>query len=104
VIKVSILYPAKPGAQFDMAYYRNSHMPMVASKFGPALRRMAIDSGIAGGAPGAPAPFVAMGHMYFDSIEAFQAGFAQHGDAIVADIANYTDIEPIVQISEVVQD
>ena len=29
MIKVSVLYPNGSGAKFDMAYYLNSHMPMV---------------------------------------------------------------------------
>jgi uncharacterized protein (TIGR02118 family) len=104
VIKVSILYPAKSNARFDMEYYCNSHMPLVASKLGHALEGMAIDRGLAGGTPGAPAAFVAMGHLYFETVEEFQAAFGPHAEAILSDIPNYTDIEPIVQISEVIQD
>jgi uncharacterized protein (TIGR02118 family) len=73
VIKVSVLYPNTAGCKFDMKYYLTRHMPMVQQKLGPACRRMAVEEGIAGGAPGAPATFVAMGHLYFDSIDAFQA-------------------------------
>lgn len=104
MIKVSILYPAKDGARFDMDYYCNTHMPLVASKLGAALEGMAIDRGLAGGAPDTPPEFVAMGHLYFESVEEFQTAFAQSAEAILADIPNYTDIEPIVQISEVIQD
>jgi uncharacterized protein (TIGR02118 family) len=42
-----------------------------------------------------------MGHLYFDSVEAFQAAFGPHAPAIMADIPNYTDIQPVIQISEV---
>jgi uncharacterized protein (TIGR02118 family) len=38
---------------------------------------------------------------HFDSVEAFQAAFAPRADAIMGDIANYTDAQPIVQIGEV---
>jgi uncharacterized protein (TIGR02118 family) len=40
--------------------------------------------------------------IYGDSIEAFQAGFAPHAQEIMAGVRNYTDLEPIVEISEVV--
>ncbi|HAQ86661.1 MAG TPA: EthD family reductase, partial [Pseudomonas sp.] len=41
-------------------------------------------------------------HIFSDSLEAFQAGIAPHAEEIVADIANYTDLTPVRQISEVV--
>jgi uncharacterized protein (TIGR02118 family) len=43
-----------------------------------------------------------MCHIYCDSVEAFQSGFGPHAQEILADIPHYTDLEPIVQISEVV--
>ncbi|HKJ00203.1 MAG TPA: EthD family reductase [bacterium] len=101
MIKVSVLYPNKSGAKFNMDYYLNSHMPMVASKLGSALKGSAVEEGIAGGAPGSPATYVAMGHLLFDSVEAFQAAFGPHASAIMADIPNYTDLQPVLQISEV---
>ena len=66
MIKVSVLYPNTAGCKFDMNYYLNQHMPMVQQKLGPACKRMAVEEGIAGGAPGAPATYVAMGHLYFE--------------------------------------
>ena len=51
--------------------------------------------------PGVPAPYIAMGHLLFDSVEAFQASFGPHADAILGDIPNYTNVQPAVQVSEV---
>jgi uncharacterized protein (TIGR02118 family) len=101
VIKVSVLYPNTAGCKFDMEYYLTRHMPMVQQKLGPACKRMAIEEGIAGGAPGTPATYVAMGHLYFDSTDAFQTAFAPHAQSILADIPNYTNTQPTIQISEV---
>ena len=101
MIKVSVLYPNTAGCKFDMNYYLNQHMPMVQRMLGPACRRMAVEEGIAGGAPGARATYVAMGHLYFDSTDAFQTAFAPHAQAIMADIPNYTNTQPTVQVSEV---
>lgn len=104
MIKVSVLYPQKAGAKFDMDYYCDSHMPLVQSKLKPALKGMAVDKGLAGGAPGTPPSYVAMCHLWFDSVTEFERAFESSGDAITSDIPNYTDIEPIVQISEVMLD
>jgi uncharacterized protein (TIGR02118 family) len=43
-----------------------------------------------------------MCHIFCDSIAAFQAGFGPHAKEIVADIPNYTDQTPVIQISDVV--
>lgn len=101
MIKVSVLYPYRPGARFDMSYYCEKHIPMVQQKLGGACQQVAAEYGIAGGAPGSPPAFIAMGHLYCESVEAFQAAFTPHAQEIMADIANYTDIEPAIQISDV---
>jgi uncharacterized protein (TIGR02118 family) len=101
MIKVSVLYPHTPNASFDMNYYVTKHMPMVRDKLGPACKGMAIDQGIAGGAPGTPPTYVAIGHFLCESAQAFQAAFAPHAKEIMADIPNYTKIQPIIQFSEV---
>jgi uncharacterized protein (TIGR02118 family) len=103
MIKVSVLYANAPGARFDHDYYRNRHMPLVKERMGAHCRYYTIDRGLAG-EPGKPAPYVAMSHIYCDSMEAFNAGFAPHAAEIIADIAKYTDQSPQVQISEVVVD
>ena len=100
MIKVSVFYPNRSGAKFDMRYYCEKHVPMVQQKLGAACKEVAVEQGIAGMA-GAPAAFIAMGHLYCDSVEAFQAAFAPHAQEIMADIGNYTDIEPTIQISDV---
>ena len=102
MIKVSVMYPNTAGARFDHDYYRDKHMPMLKEKMGDACKSYTIDKGLAGGAPGAPAPYIGMCHIYCDSVESFQAAFGPHAKAIMADIANYTDLQPVMQISEVV--
>jgi uncharacterized protein (TIGR02118 family) len=102
MIKVTVMYAGGPGARFDHAYYRDTHMPLVKARMGDRCKYYTVDKGLAGGAPGAPAPYVAMCHIFCDSVEAFQAGFGPHAKEIMADIANYTDLAPVIQISEVV--
>lgn len=101
MIKISVFYPNSASVRFDMNYYVSKHLPMVQKKIGPALKAVAAEQGISGGTPGAPAPYVAVGHLMFDSIDAFQAAFAPHSEAIMADVANYTNVQPIIQIAEV---
>lgn len=102
MIKVSVLYPNTSGAKFDHDYYRDQHLPLVKTCLGDALLRYTIDRGLAGGAPGAPASFVAMCHLYCESVESFQAAFGPKAGQILGDVPNYTDLQPTLQISEVV--
>jgi uncharacterized protein (TIGR02118 family) len=94
--------PKHPGARFDHSYYKEKHMPMCQNRFGPACTHYTVDRGLAGVAPGAPAIYVAMCHFFFNSMEVFQAAFGRHGREIMADNPNYTDLSPVIQISEVV--
>ena len=101
MIKVSVFYPHSDGTSFDMDYYCNSHMPMVREKLGDVCKNVAIDGGLGGSEPDSPPTYVAMGHLYFDSVEDFQSSFGPHAEAIMGDIPNYTDIEPVIQVSQV---
>ena len=101
MIKVSVIYPNSEDANFDIDYYCNTHIPMVGGLLGEALKGGAVDFGIAGGAPGEPAPFIAMGHLTFESVECFQASFGPHAEKILADVPNFTNTQPQIQISEI---
>jgi uncharacterized protein (TIGR02118 family) len=101
MIKVSVMYPNSSNATFDIDYYCNTHLPMVGKLLGDALKSGAVDSGLAGGAPGEAPAFIAMGHMTFNSVEEFQESFGPNADAIMADLANFTNIQPQIQISEI---
>ena len=102
MIKVSVMYPNTPGARFNHDYYRDTHMPLVKAKMGDGCTYYTVDKGLAGGAPNAPATYVGMCHIFCDSVAVFQSSFGPHMKEIMADIPNYTDITPVMQISEVV--
>ena len=103
MIRVSVMYPSGAGTKFDYEYYVHKHMTLVKTRLGSAgLRRFEVDKGVAGGAPGAPAPFACVGHLYFDSIGAFQEAMKPHGKELFADVPNFTNITPQVQISEII--
>jgi len=101
MIRVSVLYPDGPGAKFDHAYYTTKHMPMVKSKCGSACKTIAAEKGVGGGEPGSKPAYLAIGYLTFDSVDSFQKSFGPHSAEILGDIPNYTNIKPIVQISEV---
>lgn len=101
MIKVSVLYPSKPGNRFDVDYYLTVHMPMAARLLGPAVKEISVEIGISGGAPGQPAPYAAIVGFTCDSVDAFTAAFMPVAGQLQGDIPNYTDIEPVIQISQI---
>lgn len=101
LFKVAILYPNGADKTFDMDYYEQKHMPMVAGFLGKNLKFYEIDKGIAGRTPDDKVPFVAIGYFYVQNIAAYNEAIAQNRAVIVNDFKNYTNIQPIVQISEI---
>ena len=97
-----VFYPNKPGARFDHTYYKDKHMPLVKTRMGAHCKYYTVDKGLAGGAPNTAPIYIAMCHIFCDSVESFQTGFGPHADEIMKDIPNYTDLEPVIQISDVV--
>ena len=101
MIKVSVFYPNGSEAKFDMDYYCARHIPLVQRLSGPALKGVAVEGGVRGSTPDSAPSFLAMGHLLFESLEAFQGSFGPHTNEIVADVPNYTNIQPVIQVSGV---
>lgn len=101
--KVAILYPNEEGKTFDMDYYEQKHMPMMAGLLGKNLKFYEIDKGIAGRTPNDKVPFVTIGYFYCYDIAEYNNVIIKNIEAIRNDIKNYTDIQPTIQISEIRQ-
>ena len=95
MIKVSVLYPNGEGTTFDHDYYKATHVAMCVEAWNPI--KSEIDKGLDG------QPNAAAVHVYFESMESLGAAMQtpKMGE-IMADVANYTNIAPVMQISEVV--
>ena len=103
LIKVSVMYPYAEGKTFNMEYYETKHMPMVAGFLGANLVKYTIEKGLASGIPNQPLSFMAIGTFYIKSLADYQAAIGPNRDAIRADFPNYTNISPVILVSEVVK-
>jgi len=102
--KISILYPNSKNVRFDMGYYVEKHMPLAIQLLSAhaGYKGVSVERGLGGAVPGTDAAYVAMCHFLFDSAENFAAAFMPHAAELQGDMPNYTDAEPVIQISEVV--
>ncbi len=102
MIRMSVYYPNQPGATFDHDYYAGPHRRFVEERFAElGLRRLEIDRGVAGYG-GGPAPYLAVGHLLFDSLDTLQSAWEAAGAELVAELPKFTSVQPVVQISEIV--
>jgi uncharacterized protein (TIGR02118 family) len=99
--KVSVMYPNGENKTFNMDYYCDTHLSLVGNLLGDALKGASVEKGLGGGAPGSAAPFACVGTMYFNSVEDFGNAFGPNAEKIMGDLPNFTNIEPVVQVSEV---
>lgn len=102
MILVAVMYPNGPDATFDSAYYLDRHMPLVRERWAPlGLTDMRVVRGLKGG-DGAEPPYSTMALLTFRSLADFQAAGAAHGAELFGDIPNFTNTQPVVQVSEIV--
>jgi uncharacterized protein (TIGR02118 family) len=103
MVKISILYPNNKGSRFNVPYYIETHMPIAIKLLGAhqGFKGVSVEHGLSGAVPGSELIYIAMCHFLFDSAEDFWAAFTPNAEVLQKDIPNYTDIEPVIQISEV---
>ena len=93
MIVVSVLYPV--GHDFDMAYYRDSHLPL--------CRRLLEPTGMASLTyyrPDQPSPYQMIAELRFADRGTMEQALAAHGPETQADIPNFTSAPPVILIGD----
>lgn len=101
---ISFLFPNHPGARFDMDYYLGTHMPLAIHLMSRQIgfRTVVVERGVRGMSADADVTYLALCHFTFDSVKDFNIAYAAHAERLNADMRNYTDIMPVVQVNEIV--
>lgn len=103
MISVIMMYPRTSDSQFNWDYFLNNHIPRIREIFKDlGLQRIDLHTGVASAMPGQPPPYMCICEIMLDNIEGFQRGFMQEGAWIMGDIHNYSTVQPLVQISNIV--
>lgn len=93
-----MIYPVSETSTFDHAYYAETHLPLVTEHMGPHIQTTLVTKGLSGG-PDVPAPFHAIASFTFAGQGAMKAAMKASGP-VMADVANFTNIQPQVLIGE----
>lgn len=101
MIKITVLYPNSSDLEFDKDYYIHQHGKLLTDVLGDAIVASDVNFGIAGATPEQPAPYAVIANLTFNSMESFQISFGANAAKILADLPNFTNVKPQVQISEV---
>jgi uncharacterized protein (TIGR02118 family) len=102
MIRVTVSYPNAPGARFDFDYYVKHHMALVQEKLGPlGLKRGSAWKAIGGMPPGSTPELLVQASLDFETVEQMQAAMLAESATLLADLKNFTDIRPVIQINEV---
>jgi uncharacterized protein (TIGR02118 family) len=97
------MYPQKEGSSFDWSYYTTTHFELVDKHLGgKGLLRVEVDKGVAGFPPGAPAPYHAIGHLFFATVDDLLNALNTSAE-LIADQKNYFNGDSVIQVSEVVE-
>jgi len=103
MIRVYVMYPRREGARFDAAYYAKQHMDMVRTAFdGYGLLDIRVDKGLVGNTSKSQPDYVCVGTLTFETMDGYKRAFRDHGAPLMADVPNFTDIQPVVQVNEAV--
>jgi uncharacterized protein (TIGR02118 family) len=103
MIRISVMCPRRPGARFDHAYYQAEHIPMALRLLGVAVRSITIERGLDPGPPWPAPTYEAVCNFLCDSLEAYERAIRWHGAALQADLVNFSDIEPVIQVGDVAE-
>ena len=103
MVKVSVFYKNTAGAKFDADYYLSVHMPLAARLLSAGIKSATAEVGVRGTEDGDAPAFVAIASFTSESVEAFMNAFMEVGARLQADIPNYTDIEPLIQVSNLTE-
>ena len=103
MIRLTALYPNTKGGWFDMDYYLKKHVPFVKERIASFGARLELEEGMAGALPESPSAYVVIGSVTYKSMEDLQNVLTMYGEEIMADIPNYTNLQPIMQISRVIE-
>jgi len=98
---ITVLYPNSDGVRFDFDYYRKNHATLIMRLYGRGIVKYELRKGLSGPDGGKPT-YVATINFWIGDQKAFDEAQAKHTDELIADVPNFTNVQPTIQFDEVV--
>lgn len=98
---ITVLYPNSDGVRFDFDYYKRNHATLIMRLYGRGIAKYELRRGMSGPDGGKPA-YVATVNFWIGDQKLFDESQAKHTATLVADVANFTNVQPTIQFDEVV--
>lgn len=99
-VSLQVLYPIKDDTHFNYEYYFDKHMDVVGQHMGPHIERTLVTKGVSSG-PDTPPSHYAIATIVFADQDAMASAMSVSGP-VMADIANFTDVQPQILVGDVV--
>ena len=101
MIRITLIYRKSAQTHFDFDHYVNHHVPM--------SRGLMADCGLISievekvlrALDGSPSDIVCVTHVDFEDETGLRKALELHGEKMMADFPNYTDIDPEIQVCQV---
>jgi uncharacterized protein (TIGR02118 family) len=101
---LTVTYPRSPDATFDFDYFRSTHLPAVGEAFQPfGLGYASVLKGEQSLDGSDPAFFATTILSFATEQGARDAAASEAAGALVADIANFTSVTPILQFNSSIE-
>ncbi|GAB2539857.1 EthD family reductase [Spirosoma aerophilum] len=102
MVRQTVLYPKTQDSQFDLTYYLEKHIPLVKERLTP-FGLIGVDMNEAVVVGDALPPYAMITGLTFNSIEELNEGMGTQGPELMADIPNFTDVQPLAQVCRVLE-
>lgn len=100
MIRIAVLYPNLAEAEFDFDYYQSKHIPLVKELYKQyGLLSIEFDTAVTASGKN-KAPYLVIAYLSFNDMPAFLDAIKHAGKEVSDDVKNFTNIEPIIQISQ----
>lgn len=99
---VTVTYPNEAGSTFDFDYYLRSHMPLVRTRWAAMGLKEARVLRAVGTPDGSRPSAQVIALLDFASRQEFEQAVGAHGEEIIGDVPNFTNVKPVLQFNETV--
>ena len=100
-VTFTAMYPNTEGSNFDIDYYMNKHIPLVQKLWGNKLLKTQVVSDLPNPLTGDAPTYRVIAHLEVTNKTDLISLIEAHGKELGEDFPNYSDIKPVIQVSEI---